>query len=213
VWDLCRRGLGVARPGDRPSAGEWLDVLEPILDELEADDVSAALAASFGPRPAPAALSGAAGANRRAVAGPGAAATPGDRSAEDRPGEVTVRAVAAVSRAASWAVVRLPPQAVTDTQSGFRVVGPRPGAPPGPAGAAGPSAGVARPGPSPVRAALRRALRWWAGLHRGTATDLRRRTTRRRALRRVALCALVDVIVAAWFLFLGAMLVSPFLGI
>ncbi|HLI54565.1 MAG TPA: hypothetical protein VKU88_09570, partial [Acidimicrobiales bacterium] len=43
VWSLCARGLSLADPTGRPSAGEWAAVLEAVLAEMGSPEVAAAV--------------------------------------------------------------------------------------------------------------------------------------------------------------------------
>jgi hypothetical protein len=62
---------------------------------------------------------------------------------------------------------------------------------------------------------LRIALRWWLEAHRSLVRGLGSRgsTGAGESLQRLALCAAVDLAVAAFGLFLVAMAVAPVLGI
>jgi hypothetical protein len=62
---------------------------------------------------------------------------------------------------------------------------------------------------------LRIALRWWLEAHRSLVRGLGSQGSTRagESLQRLALCAAVDLAVAAFGLFLVAMAVAPILGI
>jgi hypothetical protein len=203
LWTLCARGLSTENPDGRPAPGEWVCALEAVLDGLGAAHVLHAVWSAQG-------------------GGPGAAAAPSreDRSAEG-PGDVTVRPVIASGR-------NPPPERLVVKQplaGSGRMFGAwsspggagQPNVPNVPAGA---GAGASRLPPadpvmSQIAGGLRIALRWWLDAHRSLLRGIAGHGSvgAVESVQRLAVCAAVDLVVAALGLFLVAMAVAPFLGI
>ena len=74
----------------------------------------------------------------------------------------------------------------------------------------GASSGI---GEALAREYLKRGASWWLAAHRAAWRLVRAPRRRRLGFRRLALCALMDVVLAVFSLFGVAMLVSPWLGI
>ncbi|MGI8754173.1 MAG: hypothetical protein ACR2MN_18025 [Acidimicrobiales bacterium] len=201
VWDVCSRALGVREPEGRPDASEWVRVLEVTLRDVGAaglvDAVCAAQGGSPKTTPDPGSGSGAVTVSPARV---------GQR-------DVIVRPVTAEVRSEHW---RPAPSSVASWSPDRRAVAPMATAVIGASGRGRVSPVVAAPSPpviEQVRKNLRVAWRWWLLTHRRTARALRSPGQRRRGLRRLAFCAATDFAAACLALFLGAMIVSPFLGI
>jgi hypothetical protein len=199
LWDLCERSLGVAEPGDRPPASSWAAALEQVLDDLGAmRTVRAVWSAQGGGMPGPTPPVPPHGA-RRAV-------------------DVTVRPVIAAARSEQWRRVTAaaPVAPVQGGGRGAAVFVPnvprRPGAP-APTGSPAPArtgASGLRPG-SPFREGVARAVRAWLAMHRRMVASLLARGSRGAGLARLVACAVLDVVVLLWALFLVGVFVGAFL--
>ncbi len=225
LWSLVERGLAVSDPSARPAPGEWIAALETVLVRLGAGAVVETVwraqddaVVSLSPR-----------ARVRVPVEP--TPTVGGRQAIVRPdparsgAEVVIRPVAAPPRQVPQLTLLSTPRGgaagrrsrtatpVATTSSGFSMAGA--GAPPaGPVPTGGSAA--AGPGRSSVAQGwtyLLQATAWWAAFHRQTGQALWTSGRRRVGVRRVALCALLDLAVGLVGLFVVAMIVSPVLGI
>jgi hypothetical protein len=196
LWDLCERGLSVSDPHLRPPASAWVAALEAVLDTLGASAIMRRVwATQGGGRPAP-------GLQLEAVPGPR---------------DVVIRPVVASPRAVpKWTLV--PPPPVAPWRRPAVVASPFV-APSAPAGGGAWQAGAmpAAPAGAAVGAQARtyvaQGAAWWAALHRATLRALWAPGHRRDGARHLALCAVVDFVVALVGLFVVAMIVAPVLGI
>jgi hypothetical protein len=184
VWDLCDRGLGVARTDERPAPAEWAGVLEEILDDLGAmRTVRSVWAAQGGGRPAPTP----------------ARPEPLDRR---RVRDVTVRPVPAVERTVQWRRVAPIPVPTTPSHRGA------PGRPRAAgAGGFGPAAAAAVVVPpermrAQVAAGLHRAALAWLAMHRRMLHSLASKGSRGIGVARLAACGALDLVLLLWTLFL-----------
>ena len=223
LWDLCERGLSMSDPAQRPAASAWVAALEAVLDMLGAAGVMRAVWAAQG-----------GGSPSSGTALRPAEARPRHRGASD----VVIRPVLASPRPAPrWTLVPPPapvapwrrPQAVTvagigRSGSGAVMAGPAPAgfSPAGLVSAGSASAGSSAVAGGPVAgtrisaqawAYLMQASSWWAAFHRHTILALWTAGHRGQGLRHLALCVLLDVMVALVGLFVVGMIVSPILGI
>jgi hypothetical protein len=225
LWSLCARGLSTEQPDARPSPGEWVAALETVLDGLGAAQVMRSVWSTQGGGPARAA-----GNSLPAGAGPDARPdAPGDIPWDvprevprdvpgDVPGDVSVRPVVASGRTAPPArlVVKQPAAGMGRLYRGWPAAGlSNPTTPVGGAAATAPVAPKADPALAQMAGGLRIALRWWLEAHRSLVRGLGSQGSTRagESLQRLALCAAVDLAVAAFGLFLVAMAVAPVLGI
>lgn len=237
LWDLCSRGLAVTDPSGRPPAAAWVAALEAVLDGLGAAAVMRKVwAAQGGGASDWVAPAGVPEVPNRA----GAARADRENRVLIRPVLATPRAVprwtvVAPERVASlrrWPIgPGLPgaPAGMGTAAGGLLAGAASPGlGPAGPAGAAGgPGANlptgaagfVSTPASAPagiapqLAAHARRVARWWLDTHREMIGLLWRAGHRRNGVRRLAWCALVDVVGALVGLFVVAMIVAPVLGI
>ena len=219
LWDLCARGLSTEAPGHRPGPGEWVAALETVLDGLGAAAVMRSVWSSQGGGPARGAVSKV----------PGAAGSPRD---------VSVRPVVASSRIPPPKRVVAANGSSDRHYSTLRAGGSFPSS--GPAGAL-PNPAAASPGlaslkgqaPNPsgqvsadpvlhqMAAGSAVAARWWLDAHRALFSGSRVAGSAGsfggdgagETVRRLAVCAAVDLGVALFALFLVAMAVAPFLGL
>lgn len=217
VWALCARSLSVAHPEGRPPAAAWVAELARILRAVGAAPVEAP--DEVAPAAEPAATS----------------APPDDVTV------VPVRAARRPVR--TWSRVRAEPRypAAPAASGGAGAGGfawrPLPGGSPAPAtvsaagtgartaGTRAPATGVAAPpgprGGGPSDAAMwpelktyaGRLVRWWLHLHAAMLRTLLTRGRRRRGLRSLAFCLLVDVVVGVILLLFGAVITAPVLGL
>ena len=187
LWDLCSRGLSITDPASRPPARAWVAELEAVLDSV-----------------------GAAGLMRAVWSAQGGGPAVGHRSPVTAGGaDVTIRPVVAPQRAA-------PPRRMTVTSQAnaahppFRApaaIAPAPG--PVVHGTAGPQTPVTRQ----LAERVAFASRWWVSAHRDLFRSLTRAGTGAGWIGPLALCAALDLAVAAVALFVVAMAVAPVLGI
>ncbi|MCU4183980.1 hypothetical protein K6U06_06385 [Acidiferrimicrobium sp. IK] len=199
VWALLGRSLSAADPEGRPPASTWAAALHDVLAGLGATSVIEAVHAAQG--------SSAPSLPAQPVAGPAAP-------------DVTVRPHPIRPRAQVWtsshaggrspaalAAPRPSGRAVpTATGSGYAPAG-TPGLPP-------PGSPVVHPPlPAQAKVALRQAFAAWKSLHAWAGAALSTPGRRGAGVRRAAVCAVVDFVVACVGLLLFAMIVSPFLGI
>jgi hypothetical protein len=192
LWELCQRGLSVADPSQRPPASAWVAALEAVLDTLGAAAVMRSVWAAHGggaPSPAPLLAPPLAGSSR----------------------EVAIRPVLASPRPAPrWTLVP-PPGPVLPSRR------PQPAGVSAAAGVAGVPVVSQSGGGVPVRAQawayLVEAFAWLVAFHRRTARALWTPGRRGGGFASLAVCALVDGVVAVIGLFVVAMIVSPVLGI
>ncbi len=195
LWQLCQRGLGIADPAGRPSPAAWAGALRDALGQLARADLVAAIEEMQGdPASTHKAEPSAAVGVQRALDYP-----------TDVPGEVIVRPVVADLRSRRFVRVRsLPVGASVDAlgsaaaQSAFNPVT---------------TAASSSPVPRQLRALTVEAVAWWVLLHRRMLRALATTGRRRRGVRRLGVCVIVDLAVMSAALFLVAMIVSPFLGI
>ena len=176
----------------RPSPADWVAALETVLDGLGAAQVMRSVWTSQG-------------------GGPGRTATPSIGVHAQLPGDVSVRPVVATSRVP-------PPKRIAPARQSHDRADP-----PWRIGGTVPTASLQAPATTtgdPVRRQIAAgaviASRWWLEAHRSlfarsgarVGWDLASET-----LRRLALCAAVDLAVALLGLFLVAMAVAPILGL
>ncbi|HEX4865837.1 MAG TPA: hypothetical protein VFV02_17345 [Acidimicrobiales bacterium] len=211
LWDLCARGLTTEMPAVRPSPGDWVAALEAVLDGLGAAQILHSVWSSQG-------------------GGPALAAAPVIGVGVDSPTDVSVRPVIATSREpppkrlipagqsqarlGGWSVAGAAPAAALPTGSPGLGAGSSPGislgAPGSPAGPPG-----LHTGSSALSGGVAVASKWWLEAHRSLFTGSGRggRDWAGETLRRLALCAAVDLALALFGLFLVAMAVAPILGL
>ena len=192
LWDLCARGLSTEEPGTRPSPGDWVSALETVLDGLGAAHVMHSVWTSQG-------------------GGPARTPTPLIDVHAELPGDVFVQPVLAASRVP-------PPKRFVPTSQ------PNDGPPPAwriggtvPASSLPVAvAATAEPVHRQIAAGVTIASRWWLDAHRSLFGGPGSRVgwdAAGETLRRLALCAAVDLAVALFGLFLVAMAVAPILGL
>lgn len=192
LWDLCARGLSTEAPGMRPSPSDWVAALEMVLDGLGAAQIMHSVWMSQG-------------------GGPERTATQSFGLHAELPGDVSVRPVVATSRMPPPKRIAPPRQSHDRPSAPWRV------------GVTVPAASLhatktatGDPVHRQIAAGAAIASRWWLDAHRslfgrsGTRVgwDVAGET-----LRRLALCAAVDLAVALLGLFLVAMAVAPILGL
>lgn len=238
LWSLCERGLSCGDPLDRPGPGEWVAALETVLDGLGAGSIMRAVWETQGGGPSrlpsffPAGIGGRDNRIRpdvtiRPVLGLGRQPPP-KRLVISPPEVGGAYVVVPQSAAPAWG-------RGTSPAWGRRaaLLGPASGAVPGPPAGGGPGAGAGlggqtgpragsspggypgQPGFDPVLrqllAGLGVAVRWWVETHLALLAP--GSPVWRRRLRRAGLCFAVDLAIAAFGLFLGAMAIAPLLGI
>lgn len=203
VWALVARALSTAEPDARPPASTWSAALHDVLVGLGASSTVDAVHSAQG--------SATASLPTQPIAGPAAP-------------DVTVRPYPARPRAPVWTAGRpgagasfRPAGAGARSMSGVVTATPL-------AQRASWSSGAPRP-PQPgsvvvsppltgqAKAALRAAFGAWKALHRWAAAAIGTPGRRAAGVARVAVCAVVDFVMACVGLLLVAMIVSPFLGI
>jgi len=189
LWDLCQQGLSVSDPTRRPCASAWVAALEAVLDMMGAATVMRAVWANQG--------------GGRPSSGPPPSPA-GPRSDRHGGGDVIIRPVLASPRPAPRWTVAAAAEPAAGTWRYAQTGGLQPGAP-GPAQ----SPSVAAEG----WAYLVRAAAWWVAFHRQTIAALWRAGHRGDGVRRMAVCILLDLVVALVGLFVVGMIVSPVLGI
>jgi hypothetical protein len=191
LWALCERGLSMADPGGRPPAAEWVAALEAVLDTLGAADVMRSVWAAQG------------------GGVPSSAYEPARSSPHT---EVAIRPVLASPRPAPrWTLVP-PPAPVAPWRWAQNPAAPVTSAALGRGATVAPAAGGA-PVAAEGWAYVVQAVAWWAAIHRHAAVTVWTSGHRADGLRRLALCGVVDLVVAVVGLFVVAMIVSPVLGI
>lgn len=222
LWALCARGLSTELPESRPAPTEWVAALEAVLDGLGAAGMLHSVWSAQGGGPV-----------RAAVPQPRVSmdSCRSDDARTDVPADVIVRPVVASvhhprparlvvktgSSEPSGGLTRRSTSGGTGpTQSSSAAA--RGLSPPGsltrqsttPAGSV-----RADPAMGQISAGLRIALQWWLDAHRLLVRGIAGQGSAGAGenVQRLALCAAVDLAVAAFGLFLVAMAVAPFLGI
>ena len=192
LWDLCSRGLTITDPGSRPPASAWVAELEAVLDSVGAADLTRAVWASQG---------GGAAEDQR---------SPQTRGGDD----VSIRPVVAPPRAAPPRRLIVTARSNTaqskSVQPPFRApAGIAPAPTPVPQRGGGPQTPVGRQ----LAEGIAVASKWWVSAHRDLLRSLTRPGTGPGWIGPLALCASLDLAVAAVALFVVAMAVAPVLGI
>jgi hypothetical protein len=188
IWALCRRGLSVAAPENRPVAAEWVGVLEEVLDSMGAANVAEAVRVNQGGgRPA---------ANQCATVGPA-------------PADVAIRPILRAVPRPEPRITRLPQR--PSSGGGFR------SAPVAqPAAAASIASAVPDRGPSTTvqaMSAVVQGIKWWTTVHRRAAGGLATSGRRAQGLASLAVCMVLDALALLVGLFFVAMIVAPISGL
>ena len=221
IWDLCGRSLSVRHPEDRPSAGEWVAVLEDLLAVMGASGCSRPGSGKTRTAPPPSSSRRAGRETGRWWPRRGRAVAPLDvivRPVAALPRLVTLPAIAVTGpvAAGSPAPARSGPAMVTGSlrrrASGLRSRSP------GSAGAAGGGrpgrrGSASDPRPQQLRRHLRRGAVLWLRAHRQMLRQLTSRGRRGRGFRRLLFLVLLDFIGACVALFIFGVFISPFLGL
>jgi hypothetical protein len=216
LWRLCEQGLSVSDPSGRPGPAAWAGALEAVLDALGAVALLRAVQQAQGGAGQP---SGA-----FAPARPNGGLVNGTAPPADSGHDVVIRPVMASPRPAPrWTEVapevpgpawRRPGAPAAFVTAGTAALGGGSGAPLGPASPSfAPGGGANRSVLAQALTYLAQAAAWLVALHRHTARALWTSGRRAHGLRQLALCTVLDVVVALVGLFVVAMIVAPVLGI
>jgi hypothetical protein len=199
LWEMCERSLSLVDVAGRPHPMEWAAHLEELLDLLGAGDLAAQVRAAQGdPRPS-LELSPGPGQGRAGLAPANLArahlATAHLATARVTVPDIVVRPLLRQRAVPTWQLINgRGPAAIAD-----------------PIGAAVGSAGAVG-GLSP-RELMRRSMAAWGGAHRLALRLVRSPGRRRHGVRRLAGVLAIDLSAVCAFIFLTAMVVSPWIGL
>ena len=185
VWQLCRRGLSVRSPDQRPSPSEWVYELERILDHLGSGSVALAV---------------------RANQGGGEPVGRPSQAMSTLPLDVEIRPVPREAPRPEPRLTRIPVR--TGAGGGFQALGARPKAPAPPISMPPPNPVLPR-----ILDGISQAVRLWWSAHRRAAGLLTGGSRRADGLVWIGICGFVDLLILIVGFFVTAMVVAPISGI
>jgi hypothetical protein len=189
IWALCRRGLSVAAPENRPAAAEWVAVLEGVLDSMGASNVAEAVRANQGGGPA--------------LANQGAVISPA-------PADVAIRPIPRAIPRPEPRITRVPLR--PSSGGGFRSA-PLAHPPAAPSGAPASASDRGAPAAAQALSAVLQGLKWWTAVHRRAVCGLATSGRRAQGLGSLAFCLVLDAVALLVGLFFVAMIVAPMSGL